>query len=254
MTDLIRTLLLGDVYGDPGCRAFFLKLKTLKQKLNADYVVANCENAYKGFGLSIENMNLLFDSGCDVLTSGNHIWQQEEILPFLDSVSNLLRPANYGNNVPGHGLTEYKDICVINVQGRELLYAIDDPFKWAADLVRKTDKKNIFVDFHAESSQEKEALGEFLDGKVSAVVGTHIHVQTSDERILKGGTAYITDLGMCGPVDSVIGSDPEISLKRQMTQLPIKALVADSPAVLHGVLVTTERTTGRAVAIERIVY
>lgn len=252
--DLIRTLLLGDVYGDPGCRVIFLKLKNLIKNTKADYVVVNGENACRGFGLSIENMNLLFDNGCDVITSGNHIWEQEEIIPFLDSNDRILRPANYGNLVCGHGMTVVGDICVINLQGRLNMFPIEDPFKWASDLVRKSPVKNIFVDFHAESSEEKEALGMFLDGKVTAVVGTHIHVQTADERILPNRTAYITDLGMCGPKGSIIGSDPSCSIKKQLTQLPLKVQVYDAPAEIHGVLVVSEKDTGKAVSIERLVF
>ncbi len=248
------TLLLGDIYGDPGCRVISLKLQSLIKKYRADFVIVNGENAYKGFGIIPSQVDMLFGIGIDVITSGNHIWQQEDIYPYLDSQDNLLRPANYGNLVQGHGYTVKNGVCVMNLQGRMNMVPTEDPFKWANDILKRIDSKvkTIFVDFHAESTEEKEALGFFLDGKVTAVVGTHIHVQTMDSRILPNGTAYITDLGMCGPKDSVIGSDPEVSIKRQLTQMPLKAQVHETIAEIHGVCVQSDPETGRAISIERI--
>lgn len=248
------TLLLGDIYGDPGCRVLFMKLQTLRKKYRADFVVVNGENAFKGFGIIPSQVDMLFGIGVDVITSGNHIWQQEDIYPYLDSQSSLLRPANYGNLVQGHGFVVKDGVCVINLQGRMNMPATDDPFKCAQDLLKKIDSKvkTIFVDFHAESPEEKEAMGFFLDGKVTAVVGTHIHVQTMDEKILPKGTAYITDLGMCGPKGSIIGSDPELAIKRQLTQMPMKAQVLDAPAEIHGVCIRSDVETGKAISIERI--
>jgi len=248
------TLLLGDVYGDPGCRVLFMKLQSLRKKYRADFVVVNGENAFKGFGIIPSQADMLFGIGVDVITSGNHIWQQEETLPYLDSQSCILRPANYGNLVPGHGYVVKDGVCVINLQGRMNMPPTDDPFRCALDILKKLDGKvrTILVDFHAENPDEKEAMGFFLDGKVTAVVGTHIHVQTMDEKILPNGTAYITDLGMCGPKDSVIGSDPELAIKRQLTQMPLKSQVLDAPAQIHGVCVKSDPVTGRALSIERI--
>lgn len=248
------TLLLGDIYGDPGCRVLFMKLQTLKKKYRADFVVVNGENAFKGFGIIPSQVVMLFGIGVDVITSGNHIWQQEDIYPYLDSQSSLLRPANYGNLVQGHGYVVKDNVCVINLQGRMNMPATDDPFKCAQDILKKLDSKvkTIFVDFHAESPEEKEAMGFFLDGKVTAVVGTHIHVQTMDEKILPNGTAYITDLGMCGPKGSIIGSDPELAIKRQLTQMPMKAQVLDAAAEIHGVCIRSDAETGKALSIERI--
>ncbi|MBR4477733.1 MAG: TIGR00282 family metallophosphoesterase [Spirochaetales bacterium] len=248
------TLLLGDIYGDPGCRVLFMKLQTLKKKYRADFVVVNGENAFKGFGIIPSQVDMLFGIGVDVITSGNHIWQQEDIYPYLDSQSSLLRPANYGNLVQGHGYVVKDNVCVINLQGRMNMPATDDPFKCAQDILKKLDSKvkTIFVDFHAESPEEKEAMGFFLDGKVTAVVGTHIHVQTMDEKILPNGTAYITDLGMCGPKGSIIGSDPELAIKRQLTQMPMKAQVLDAAAEIHGVCIHSDAETGKALSIERI--
>ena len=248
------TLLLGDIYGDPGCRVLFMKLQTLKKKYRADFVVVNGENAFKGFGIIPSQVDMLFGIGVDVITSGNHIWQQEDIYPYLDSQSSLLRPANYGNLVQGHGYVVKDNVCVINLQGRMNMPATDDPFKCAQDILKKLDSKvkTIFVDFHAENPEEKEAMGFFLDGKVTAVVGTHIHVQTMDEKILPNGTAYITDLGMCGPKGSIIGSDPELAIKRQLTQMPMKAQVLDAAAEIHGVCIRSDAETGKALSIERI--
>lgn len=249
------TLLLGDVYGDPGCRVLFMKLQSLIKKYRADFVVANGENACKGFGIIPSQVDMLFGVGVDVITSGNHIWQQDDIYPYLDSQSNLLRPANYGNLVQGHGYTVKGNVAVINLQGRINMSPTEDPFKWAQDIIKRLDGKvkTIFVDFHAESAEEKEALGIFLDGKVTAVVGTHIHVQTMDEKILPKGTAYITDLGMCGPKNSIIGCDPELAVRRQLTQMPLKAQVLDSVAEIHGVCIQSDPEIGRAISIERIV-
>ena len=248
------TLLLGDIYGDPGCRVLFMKLQTLKKKYRADFTVVNGENAFKGFGIIPSQVDMLFGIGVDVITSGNHIWQQEDIYPYLDSQSSLLRPANYGNLVQGHGYVVKDNVCVINLQGRMNMPATDDPFKCAQDILKKLDSKvkTIFVDFHAESPEEKEAMGFLLDGKVTAVVGTHIHVQTMDEKILPNGTAYITDLGMCGPKGSIIGSDPELAIKRQLTQMPMKAQVLDAAAEIHGVCIRSDAETGKALSIERI--
>ena len=248
------TLLLGDVYGDPGCRVLSIKLQTLVKKYRADFVIVNGENAFRGFGISPEQVDMLFGIGVDVITSGNHIWQQEDVLPYLDSMDYLLRPANYGNMVQGHGFAVKDGVCVINLQGRINMPPIEDPFKWASDILKRIDSRvrTVFVDFHAESSEEKEAMGLFLDGKVTGVVGTHIHVQTLDEKILPKGTAYITDLGMCGPKGSVIGSDPEIALRRQLTQMPLKAQVLDGVAQIRGVCIQSDPATGRALSIERI--
>lgn len=253
------TLLLGDVYGDPGCRAVSFRLPSIIKKYRADFVIINGENANNGFGITPDQVDLLFGAGANVITSGNHIWHDDELVDlYLDSKERLLRPANYGNSLPGHGsvtvnVPSVGDVTVINLQGRVNMFPIDDPFKVASDLLRTVKSKFVFVDFHAESAEEKEALGFFLDGKASAVVGTHIHVQTMDEKILPKGTAYITDLGMCGPKDSVIGSNPELSIQRQKTQMPMKAKVFDSMGEIHGVVVECDVDTGRTLSIARFV-
>ncbi len=248
------TLLLGDIYGDPGCRAICFKLPSLIKKYRADFVVVNGENACNGFGITTSQVDLLFGCGVNVITSGNHIWHDKDLVSsYLDSKEALLRPANYGNLLPGHGIVTLGDVSVINLQGRINMFPIDDPFKTATDLLKSVKAKTIFVDFHAENSEEKEALAFYLDGKVTAVVGTHIHVQTMDERILPNGTAYITDLGMCGPKGSIIGCNPDIAIRRQKTQLPIKAKVHENIAEIHGVCVSSDLETGKAIEITRIV-
>ena len=248
------TLLLGDIYGDPGCRAISFKLPSLIKKYRANFVVINGENAYNGFGITTSQVDLLLGCGVNVITSGNHIWHEKELVTtYLDSKEALLRPANYGSLMPGHGIVTVGDVCVINLQGRINMFPIDDPFKTATELLKNVKTKTIFVDFHAENPEEKEALAFFLDGKVTAVVGTHIHVQTMDERILPNGTAFITDLGMCGPKGSIIGCNPDLAIKRQKTQLPIKAKVHDNIAEIHGVFVVSDLETGKALEITRIV-
>ncbi len=255
---ILKALLLGDIVGQPGCRAIFIGLKTLKRKHKADLVVINGENAADGFGITPEIVNNIFAEGADVITTGNHIWQKREIDKYLESQERLLRPANYPAGVPGKGYCTFEikgnKIAVLNLQGRENMQSIDCPFKKSIEIIRKikNEIKIIIIDFHAEATEEKEALALFLDGKVSAVVGTHTHVQTADERILPEGTAYITDLGMSGPVMSVIGSLTEISIKRFLTQMPLKIEIADNPAYISGTLIEIDTETGRAIKITRI--
>jgi len=257
----LRVLFLGDLIGKPGLRALFTGLSTLVKETSAHMVAVNGENSADGFGLTPEDKDNLFSMGVSVITSGNHIWQRDNILPFLDSEKNLLRPENYPSGVPGHGSTILEiageKIGFLNIQGRERMGIITDcPFvsakKTVAGLRDKT--KCIIVDFHAEDVREKEAMFYYLDGKVSAVLGTHTHVATSDERILSGGTAVITDIGMCGPEGSVIGTKPELSLRRSLTQLPIRMEVQDTSASLKGVLLEIDTDTGKAVSIERVHY
>lgn len=252
--DTFTTLLLGDVYSDLGIRVLFFRLKELIRRYHADFVIVNGENACNGFGLSVDNMNRLFGMGVDVITSGNHIWEQEEILPYLDSEARLLRPANYASSVPGHGSVIHKGVGVINIQGRQNMPVTDDPFRCCSDQIRKMKGKTnlIFVDMHAESGEEKEAMACHIDGSVSCLVGTHIHVQTADEKILEKGTAYITDLGMCGPKNSCIGSDIALAVRRQKTQMPLKAVPAEGEGMINGVCVVCDRETGKALSIQRI--
>lgn len=250
-------LLFGDVVGQPGSRALFLGLHSLIKEWRADVVVVNGENAANGFGLNREQVQQFLSLGVDVITSGNHIWQQEDLRGMLDSEKRLLRPANYPPQVVGHGsvVIDKKGfkVAVLNLQGRQSMPNTDCPFRVGLETIERLRRQTpiILVDFHAEATEEKEAMGLFLAGKVSAVVGTHTHVQTADEKILGGSTAYITDLGLCGPSRSIIGSDVALSITRQMTQMPIRSQVADTPPVLQGVAVTIETATGKAVSITR---
>ncbi len=209
-------------------------------------------------GITPEAAEGLFKSGIDVITSGNHIWQKKEIIPLLERDGRILRPENYPTGVPGGGLSlitkKQVPVAIVNLQGRVGMYSIRCPFKVGESLIRQLGKKTkvIVVDFHAELPEEKEALALHLDGKVSAVVGTHTHVQTADEKILPGGTAYITDTGMTGPAGGVIGMKRDISIKRSLMQIPYKMEVEDSSAVLMGVLLTIAVNSGKALSIERI--
>mgnify|MGYP001127597073 CR=1 FL=1 len=250
--------MIGDVVGPPGCRALFQCLQSIIKETRADLVIANGENAADGLGLTPEIAEGLFKVGVDVITSGNHIWQRPEILSLLDSDDRILRPENYPTGVAGKGhcLLNRREIPigVINLQGRLQLYPIRCPFSVASELIRKLGMKTrvSIVDFHAEAPEEKEALAFHLDGKVSAVLGTHTHVQTEDDQILEGGTAYITDVGMTGPAEGVIGMKREISLKRSLTQIPFKMEVQDSDSVIMGALVEIDPENGRAMAIQRL--
>ena len=257
MKDNLRVLMIGDVSGSAGMGALFIGLSSLIRDKKADFVIINGENAAGGFGITREDYASLKSKGADVITSGNHIWQKEEILPLLDSSDDILRPINYPDPCVGKGWTIKKkgniEIGVINAQGRMSMSPIDDPMKRTDQAVREIRKRTplIFVDFHAEDTVEKEAFAFYLDGKVSAVCGTHTHVQTADEKILPKGTAYITDLGLTGVTDAVIGSDPAKSIERQLTQLPIKSEVASGEAHIQGVVITVNAESGKAESIER---
>jgi metallophosphoesterase (TIGR00282 family) len=255
----INALVLGDVVGQSGSRALFLTLPALIKKYSADVVVVNGENAAAGFGIGVEMLQNFFAAGVHVVTSGNHIWQQKEILPVLDSETRLLRPHNYPKGVPGHGscVVEIrgKKIAVLNLQGRVRMSNILCPFLTGKEALRKLrqETKIILIDFHAEEPEEKEALGFYLDGEASLVFGTHTHVQTADERILPLGTAYITDIGMIGAKNSVIGFRPDVAVQRSLSQMPLKMEVSDERAVLHGIVVEIDEESGHALKIERIV-
>ena len=258
MADTVRALFLGDIVGQPGSRAVFVYLQDLKKKYSIDFTAANGENAAAGFGITPELANQFFSAGIDVITTGNHIWQKREILDMLKNDVRLLRPANYPASVSGKGSGVYNckeiKIAVINLQGRNRLQSSNCPFKQAMDLHRslKSEVNIIIIDFHAEAPDEKEALGLYMDGKASLLVGTHSHVQTADERILPKGTGYITDLGMTGPVPSVIGFKPSIAVQRNLTQMPLKMEVADAPAVIQGVVAEIDKNSGQTLDIFRI--
>ena len=258
----MKLLFIGDIVAKPGRELLKRHLKALAAFLEVDLVIANGENAAAGAGITRENAEEIFKAGVDVITSGNHVWDRREALEFIVDVPRFIRPANYPAGTPGAGSyvaeTAGGDrVGVINVMGRVFLAAIDDPFRAAEQeiaRVREGGARIIFVDMHAETTSEKIALSWFLDGRVTAVVGTHTHVQTADERILPGGTACLTDAGMTGPHDSIIGMEREPSLTRFLTGMPIKFEPATGNPRLNGVLVTADDKTGRATAVTRISY
>lgn len=247
--------MVGDVIGRPGRRAARALLPGLRQEYAIDLIIANGENAAGGIGITTQTADELFESDVDVITSGNHIWAQREIIPTLDSSPAILRPLNYPQGVPGHGYFIKGEAMVVNLIGRTFIGNFDCPFRVIDQLLEDlADKKPpvIIVDFHAEATSEKVAMGWYLDGRVSAVLGTHTHVGTVDARLLPKGTAHITDVGMTGPLDSVIGDDINTVLTRFLTQLPYRIAVGKGSVILNSVLVEIEETTGRAKHIERI--
>ena len=252
----MRALMIGDIIGQPGRSALARLLPDLRRELNVDLVTANAENTAGGFGLTIKTARALLDAGVDVMTSGNHIWDKKEIIPHFDELP-LLRPANY-YGAPGRGWLMHGDIMVLNLQGRVFMPPIDCPFREADQRLREArqelggDPKFVLVDFHAEATSEKQGLGWYLDGRVSAVVGTHTHVGTADARVLPGGTAYVSDLGMTGPMDSVIGTERAPVLERFRTGLPQRFEPASGPCILNSVLIDVDDETGLATDIVRI--
>ncbi|MDO8683592.1 MAG: TIGR00282 family metallophosphoesterase [Armatimonadota bacterium] len=254
----MRVLMLGDVVGKPGRNTVAQLLPGLREKYSPDLVIANGENAAGGLGITKDATQALLKAGVDVITLGNHTWQKKEIISFIDEETRLLRPANYPPMVPGRGSFVYKTdsgvkIGVVSLIGRTFMAPTDDPFRVMDEVLAQLKRITpiIFVDMHAEATSEKYAMGWYLDGKVTAVLGTHTHVQTSDERIFPNGTAYITDLGMVGPTDSILGLVPEVVINKFITQMPQPFKVADGPTAAMGVIVDFE-ADGIATGIERI--
>jgi len=221
---------------------------------NIDLIIGNGENAAGGLGLTPGTAEELFDSGIDVITTGNHIWAYNEIIPYLDSELAILRPLNYPPMNPGRGYLLKNNVLIINLLGRVFMGHVDCPFRAIDQLLAESEHKSIpiIVDFHAEATSEKVAMGRYLDGRVSAVLGTHTHVGTTDARILPGGTAYVTDIGMVGPVDSVIGDDPNSVINRFLTQIPSRLSVGKGKVSFDAILVEVDEKTGKAVDIKRI--
>lgn len=252
-------IMIGDVVGPPGLRALFTHLPSFCKKMNADIVIANGENAQKGFGIGKEEVDAMLSCGVAVITSGNHVWERKEASELLASEPALLRPANYPPGLPGKGMCfaagRNFEWVVMNLQGREDLYAIDCPFRTADELIARARREHpqamILIDFHAESPEEKEALAWYVDGRACVVAGTHTHVQTADERILPKGTGYITDLGMSGPLDSVIGVKKEICVRRSVSQMPIKMETAEGEASVAGAVFFIDPETKTCRSIER---
>jgi metallophosphoesterase (TIGR00282 family) len=260
--DVVRILVIGDVIGKPGRKAVEALVGDLRAEREVSLVLANGENVAGGLGLTRSLAEAMLGSGVDVITSGNHIWDKREMLPELDRMPNVLRPHNYGTDgVPGRGWGVFEaadgtHVAVINLQGRTFMTPIDNPFTDADRLLDESAEPLPpvrIVDFHAEATSEKNAMGLYLDGRVSAVLGTHTHVVTADERILPKGTAYVTDVGMTGPLHSVIGFDPATVLPRFINALPTRFDVRDDgPVVFNACLLDIDPATGRASAIERI--
>jgi metallophosphoesterase (TIGR00282 family) len=255
----MRVLLIGDIVGLPGCRAVAELLPGIIADYKIDSVIANAENAAGGFGLTQTLARELFACGVDLLTSGNHIWDKRNIVKYIDQDTRLLRPANFPEGTPGRGSALIASggqalIGVLNLAGRVFMDSLDCPFRTAQREIALLREKTpvIIVDMHAEATAEKIAMGWFLDGSVSAVLGTHTHVQTADEKILPQGTAYITDAGMTGAADSVIGIRKEQALKRFLTQMPAHFAPAENDVQLHGVWIELDPASGKSLRIERV--
>jgi metallophosphoesterase (TIGR00282 family) len=255
----MKILFIGDVVGKPGRKAVRELLPRIVADWAIDFVIANCENAASGFGVTRDIIEELYENHIDVLTSGNHIWDKKEVMDYIGEYEALLRPANYPQEVPGHGSIimphpsgDY--IGIVNLLGRVFMQPLECPFRVAIKEIERLKKKTkiIIVDIHAEATSEKIALGWYLDGLVSAVIGTHTHVQTADERILPGGTAYLTDAGMTGSFDSVIGIKKDLILDRFLTQLPNKFEVAKGDVRLQGVVLNIEEASGKSLSVERL--
>ncbi|OVE79930.1 metallophosphoesterase [bacterium I07] len=255
----MNIMFIADIVGEQGIDVCFAHIQEVKAQFDVHVVIANGENSAGGKGLTPQLTFRLFDMGIDVITSGNHIWNKSKILNLLNEQPNLLRPANYPPGTPGHGsvklqVNDRETLGVLNLQGRSFMYPIDCPFRTADAEIQNLKSQGIsliFVDIHAEATAEKMALAWHLDGKVSAVIGSHTHVQTADERILTKGTAYITDAGMSGSFHSVIGMDKDVAIKRFMTQMPVYYKLGTGDPRFCGVIVGIDRDSGKAVNIQR---
>ena len=247
-------LVIGDIIGRPGRQVVQKLLPNLRQQYGIDLVIANAENSAGGLGVTPTTARELLEAGIDVLTSGNHIWAQKEIIPYLDGEMPILRPLNYPPGVPGRGYIVKGQTMVVNLIGRTFMDNFDCPFRAMDQLLAELENKPpiIIVDFHAEATSEKMAMGRYLDGRVSAVLGTHTHVGTIDTRLLSQGTAYVTDIGMVGPADSIIGDDAEKVLQRFLTIIPHRLTVGHGKIMFDAVLVKVDDKSGRATSIERI--
>lgn len=255
----MNLLFLGDIVGKPGRLAVRQMLPKLIHREKVDFVVANCENVAGGAGVDADSCKELFDAGADVLTSGNHIWRHKGIDEYLEREPRLLRPANFPSGSPGRGWGAFATpggttVGVVNLIGRVFMDAVDCPFQAADGIVGELQGRTpvIFVDMHCEASSEKGAMAYHLLGRVSGVVGSHTHVQTADQRVIDGGTAFMTDAGMCGPVDSIIGVKPELALRRFLTHRPVRFETASGRTVVQGAVVAVDEHSGRATAISRI--
>jgi hypothetical protein len=255
----MKILFIGDIFGEPGRKSVARHVPRLVTERGIDFVIANAENAAGGFGITPDIAQELFKAGLHVITSGNHIWDKKEIIDFISREPRLLRPANYPEGVPGHGsvvatTAAGEKVAVLQLMGRVCMPTLDCPFQVGKREVQRLQQEasTIVVDMHAEATSEKMAMGWYLDGEVSGVFGTHTHVQTADERILPKGTAYLTETGMTGPSESVIGIKKEIAIEKFLTQMPRRFEVASGPCVFSAVLFEVDAALGKAVAIERL--
>ncbi|RKY97631.1 MAG: TIGR00282 family metallophosphoesterase [Candidatus Hydrothermota bacterium] len=254
---MVRVLFIGDIVGKPGRRAVRELLPSLKVEYNVDFVVANVENAAGGAGITQNVAKELRSYGINAMTGGNHIWAKREIFKFIDNFPELVRPLNHPESVPGQGVKVFTSdtgvpIAVINLMGRLFLQCLDNPFIVLERTLEALKTKIIIVDFHAEATAEKQAFALYFDGKVSAIIGTHTHVQTSDERILPNGTAYITDVGMAGGLGGVIGVKKEAMIKKFLTGLPVDLEASKEQIGLEAAFIEIDPTSGKALRIERI--
>jgi metallophosphoesterase (TIGR00282 family) len=252
----MKILSIGDIIGKPGRDAVKVVLPSIKSDLSINLVVANGENLAGGIGITPSTAEELLHCGVDVITSGNHIWAQKDIYPYLDGRMPIIRPLNYPPGVPGMGYITIDNVAVVNLIGRTFFAGnYDDPFRGMDLLLTEfsPDIKIVIIDFHAEATSEKMALGRYLDGRVSAILGTHTHVGTIDAQVLPGGTAYVTDIGMTGPLNSIIGDDNQVVLQRFLTQIPYRMMVANEHRVVfNAVVVDIDEYSGRAFSIERL--
>ena len=254
----MKIMLVGDVIGRPGRRSFREHTPRLRKEKGIDIVIVNGENSAGGKGITRKSLDELYQGGADIVTSGNHVWDKKEVLEFIDREPFLIRPANYPEGAPGKGFCIYpfkaKNIGVINLSGRTFMPALDCPFQKAEQILREMDGRCdvILLDFHAEATSEKMAMGWYLDGRLQCLVGTHTHVQTADERILPKGTAYITDLGMVGPWNSILGVKADIVVDKFLRALPSRFDLAEAPNVYSAVVLEVDDRTNAAVGIERV--
>jgi len=246
--------MIGDIIGKPGRQAVQKLLPDLRQQYGLDLVIANAENSAGGLGVTPDTATELLEAGVDVLTSGNHVWAQKEIIPYLDSEMPILRPLNYPPGVPGRGYIIKEKAVIVNLIGRTFMSNFDCPFRAMDKLLAELQPSPpvIIVDFHAEATSEKMAMGRYLDGRVSAVLGTHTHVGTIDAQLLPQGTAYVTDIGMTGPTDSIIGDETDAVLQRFLTIIPNRLSVGKGKVMFNAVLVRVDDESGKATSIERV--
>ncbi|MFT4413640.1 TIGR00282 family metallophosphoesterase [Fredinandcohnia humi] len=254
----MKLLFIGDVVGSPGRDMISEYLPKLKAKYHPNLTIINGENSASGRGITHKIYNQFIENGAQAITLGNHAWDNKDIFEFIDTAKHIIRPANFPEGTPGKGIIYCpvggQEVAIINLQGRTFLPPLDCPFKKADELVNQAKKRTsiIFVDFHAEATSEKLAMGWYLDGRVTAVVGTHTHVQTADNRILPEGTAFITDVGMTGPYDGILGMDKDAVIKKFKTALPVRFEVVNGRTQLNGILIDVDQKTGKAKSINRI--